>query len=183
MTLIKDRFIVTELSEDRNVEKATELLYDTYWEKLHAFALGYVKSPQDADDVAQESMIRFLHKVQKSGFDLEREGRLKTYLLTIGRNCSFEFLRKKKQAAEAAEAFSEKEVPAPEYEITTEADRESSAWRTFSRLGAACQQLIRLFLEGKKSPEVREILGISTEENVRAQKKRCLQKLAKLQQS
>jgi RNA polymerase sigma-70 factor (ECF subfamily) len=58
---------------------------------LYRFAYSYVKNPNDALDIVQESV----YKALKKSSTLKEQDKIKTWLFTIIRNTSFTFLKSK----------------------------------------------------------------------------------------
>ena len=71
-------------------EKAFEYLYTKHIEFLYGFILKYVKSPNLAEDLAQDTFIRIWEKKEQ----LEGVNSFKDYLFIAGRNLTFNFLKK-----------------------------------------------------------------------------------------
>jgi RNA polymerase sigma-70 factor (ECF subfamily) len=62
---------------------------------VYKFAYRYVRDPADAEDIAQETFVRAWKNLKK--FDTTKN--LRTWLFTIAKNASLDFLKKKKPLA------------------------------------------------------------------------------------
>ncbi len=74
-------------------EKAFELLVENYQVKVYNTILGFVKSPEDAEDLAQEVFIEVFNSVTK----FRAEASLSTWIYRIAVNKALEFIRKQKR--------------------------------------------------------------------------------------
>ena len=68
------------------------LLFDRYGKRLYHFALSYLKSAEDAEEVVQEVFL----KIWDNRADLSAEKSLESYLFTIARNGILNTIRKSK---------------------------------------------------------------------------------------
>jgi RNA polymerase sigma factor (sigma-70 family) len=75
-------------------EKSLELLIRNYLNSVYNFVLGYVNNPQDAEDIVQETFVRVWRNLKK--FD-SNKGNFKTWLFSIAKNATIDFLRTKKK--------------------------------------------------------------------------------------
>jgi len=86
-----DIAIIELLSTARTADKGINLLLDHYGSGMYGFILSYIKEEMDADDVFQEVLIKVLRKIGT----YNGSSALKTWLWTVCRNESIDFLRKK----------------------------------------------------------------------------------------
>jgi len=63
------------------------------------------------------------------------------------------------------------------------ADRICLFWEMFEKLGADCQQLMRMSFEERPTEEIQEALGFDNPGSVRVKKFKCKENLVKLIQS
>lgn len=74
-------------------QKGFEQLVYKYKDNLIYFLQRYVKSPEQAEDLAQDAFVEIL--VHKERFQFKYS--FKTYLFTIGRNKAVDFIRKNRR--------------------------------------------------------------------------------------
>lgn len=86
-----DIAIVELLSTGRTADKGINLLLDHYGSGMYSFILTYTGQESDADDVFQEVLIKLLKKIDT----YNGSSALKTWLWTVCRNESIDFLRKR----------------------------------------------------------------------------------------
>ncbi len=74
----------------RGNEKAFEKLYEKYRDDIFTYSKALVRSHSSAEEVVQEVFL----KLWLNAEDLDPELSIRSYLFTISRNLSFDFLRK-----------------------------------------------------------------------------------------
>ncbi|NOY37503.1 MAG: RNA polymerase sigma-70 factor [Chlorobi bacterium] len=70
---------------------AFDYLFSVYKERLYAFAVGYLKVPEDAKELVQEVFVRVWENRNK----LDEEKSFNSYLFTISKNTILNYFRKK----------------------------------------------------------------------------------------
>ena len=73
-------------------EKSLEVLILTYLKPIYSFVYRYVGNGQDAEDITQEVFVRVWRNLKK--FDQNKS--FKTWIFSIAKNASLDFLKKKK---------------------------------------------------------------------------------------
>ena len=84
----KDEFVVRELKDGS--EKAFKKIYEHYLNDIFSYSLALVRSEEAAEEIVQEVFLRLWLNAET----LVPELSLRSYLFTIARNLSFDFLRK-----------------------------------------------------------------------------------------
>ncbi|MFH1162418.1 MAG: RNA polymerase sigma factor [Candidatus Jorgensenbacteria bacterium] len=171
----------------RGDETALRTLFERHLTPVYAFVRRYVGDDDDAKDVTQETLMRAWRHLRT--FDQTK--RFKTWLFTIAKNTSLNFLRKKKPAAfselargsEANESTFEDllEDPAPSLEELFD------AVRTAEELGGAIAELppphrmvLLLYYQDQFTlQEIAEIIGEPLN-TVKSRHRRALLALRKL---
>ncbi|MCA1761742.1 MAG: RNA polymerase sigma factor [Cryomorphaceae bacterium] len=82
---------------ERGDTRAMDLLYDNYADTLYGIALKIVGDEAKAQDILQESFVKIWKRSRH--YDASK-GRLFTWLLTIVRNQSIDFIRKRDRRGE-----------------------------------------------------------------------------------
>ena len=72
--------------------KAFSQLFDRYGKRLYYFSLGYLKSPEDAEEIVQEVFLKIWHNKE----EMAESGSFESYLFTIARNGILNTIRKSK---------------------------------------------------------------------------------------
>ena len=85
---ISERILVTELSKGN--EKAFRKLFDAYRPHIHTYSLGLLKSAPNAKEIVQDVFLKVWLNREMLNPDLS----FKSYVFTIARNTSFNFLQK-----------------------------------------------------------------------------------------
>lgn len=73
-------------------EKSLEILIKQYLKPIYSFVYRYVGDTADAEDITQEAFVRMWRNIKK--FDQQKN--FKTWIFSIAKNASIDFLRKKK---------------------------------------------------------------------------------------
>jgi len=73
-------------------EKSLEILIRSYLKPIYNFIYRYVGNGQEAEDITQEVFVRAWRNLRK--FDQNKK--FKTWIFSIAKNASIDFLRKKK---------------------------------------------------------------------------------------
>jgi len=171
----------------RGDEAALRTLFERHLAPVYAFVHRYVGNDDDAKDVVQETFVRAWRHLRT--FDQTK--RFKTWLFTIAKNTSLNFLKKKKPATfpeltrergEGEDMFEESlEDPAPSLEELFD------VVRTAEELGGAIAELppphrMVLLLYYQDQFTFKEIAGIVGEplNTVKSRHRRALIALRKL---
>lgn len=99
-----DQILIDELKDGK--ESAFRELVDTYQRKVYNTCLGFVKNPEEADDLAQEVFI----EIFKSILNFRMESKLSTWIYRIAVSKSLQHLRtvkRKKRFAYLLSFFSD----------------------------------------------------------------------------
>jgi len=84
-------------------QAALKTVIELYWDNMLLFINSYVHNLSDAEDIAQEALIRLSVKRPKFVY----ENQLKAYLFKICRNLSINHLRKQKHHTEMSQELTE----------------------------------------------------------------------------
>ncbi len=92
---------MTEITDEQLIEKylkgdekALEILFKRYLKPIYSFVYKNIGNPEMAEDVTQETFVKVWKNLKK--FDKNKS--FKSWLFTIAKNTSIDFLRKKKTA-------------------------------------------------------------------------------------
>ncbi len=160
---------IEELSDERLIELAQEgnrwafgVLVKRYMRRAYFVALGFVASPEDAEDLSQEAFIRAYRNIHR----FERGRKFFTWYYQILRNLCFNHLKKKRR-----KAFLFAEIPETELlELRSggESPEESlerhetmrAFWRAYESLSEQEREVIWLReFQGLSYKEIAELLG------------------------
>jgi RNA polymerase sigma-70 factor (ECF subfamily) len=73
-------------------EKSLEILIHRYLKPIYSFVYRYVGNEQEAEDITQEVFVKAWRNLKK----FDRNKSFKTWIFTIAKNTSIDWLRKKK---------------------------------------------------------------------------------------
>ncbi len=74
-------------------EDAIGKVYDEYKNLMYFVIASYISLPEDCEDVLSEAFIKAINRRE----NIKNSDSLKTYLVTIAKNCALDFLKKKKE--------------------------------------------------------------------------------------
>ena len=152
----------------------TELV-DAFYGRVFAMALVRTGNREVARDLAQEIMLSVLCALRDGR--LRESAGLAGYICATARNrISYYFRNRKPEAVDPPPSLADVTLPDPEECFRSE-ERRQKVLQAITHLSAAEQKILRLTLvEGLKSGEVAERLGLKSEV-VRKRKSRAIQKL------
>jgi len=90
MTNISDEILTRKYLQGD--EKSLELLIRQYLKPIYSFVCRYVGNSQEAEDITQEVFVRVWRNLKK--FDQNKN--FKTWIFSIAKNASLDYLKKKK---------------------------------------------------------------------------------------
>ena len=134
---------------------ALEALYAQTHVGVYAFALSITRSVQDAEDVVQESFVKFFSNI--ASFDFRGEGSLKAWLLRIVVNEAISMTRKQSRLTFVDEVPEEVPDEDPEVERVPPAE----LTRMIGELPEGYRLVLNMFVfEQRSHKEIAEQLGI-----------------------
>ncbi len=148
--------------------KAVEIALDHFGDDILRLSFSYLKSREDAEDVVQDTLIRFM----QSGGKFETEEKVKSWLLHVAVNICKDIVKSavwKRQVAlpEGYDAISEDQL----------SEEESEVVKAVMSLPDKYRSVIHLYyLDEYSTKEIAEILG-QKESTVRSLLKRGREKL------
>lgn len=152
------------------IEAAAEEVLNTLGDAILRLAFSYLHNREDAEDILQETMIKFVTQMPV----FENEKHRKAWLMTVAANLSknrIEYNRVR-DTAELNE-----ELAGAEEEDRNVSDDLSAIWKAVEQLPVNQREAIHLFYqEGYKTAEIAEITG-RPEATVRSDLKRGRDKL------
>ena len=163
--------------------EAFRTLYDRNRESVYGLAFRYVRSPQDAEDVMQETFIKAFKGIRR--FDFKAGSSFAAWLGTICVHCAIEhFRRSRRRSAEVQMSLSDlpqepaSADPSPERAVLARRSL-SDVERTYRRLSPS-QQVI-FDLRHRQHLDIKEIAARMdcSESNVKTQLGRSVAKLRK----
>jgi RNA polymerase sigma-70 factor, ECF subfamily len=132
--------------------RAFEALVERHIPQIRRFARAFVHSDEDADDLAQEALI----KVYKAIGNYRQQSELSTWIFAITRNCFLDSLKSRKEAThERAPEWSD---DASADELLSREQERRRLWTAIARLPAEFRAtLVLLDIEGLSHSEVAAI--------------------------
>lgn len=148
-------------------ESAFEALVKRHLPSVYTFAVRFVGSERDAEDIAQETFLKAWKHLRRYH---PGTARFKTWLMRIARNTAVDYLRKRKEEpfskfadADGESVFDEveDEVPGPEELFSLARERETLE-RAIAALAPAHREVILLYIGNDLTfEEIGQALGES----------------------
>ncbi len=135
----------------RGQRAAYAVLVRKYYGQVFLVCLGVLGNSHDAEDMAQDAMIKGLEKIQQ----LRDTGQFGHWIVKVARNLSINFVRKRAAAERAADR--KYHVPAEERTATDDLQQAVAQLRWDLRL-----PLVMYYFDGRSVKSVAEALDVST---------------------
>lgn len=166
----EDRVWVSKLRDDN--EAAFKILFDAYRNDVFVYALSFLKQKEFAEEIVQETFLKiWIHRAS-----LDPEQSFKSFVFTLARNLTFNFLRKAANGRKLREKVFSMTSASTEYEIE-EMEIEKIKNAALSLLPPGRKRIYEMSVfEGKSYEEISVELGISPH-TVRNQISKSLQTL------
>lgn len=175
MTSLTDQEIVTGI---RNSDRKTlQYCYREFLPRIQKFMASNNGSDEEAMDYFQEAMVVVFRKCSDKSFVLESA--FFTYLYAIVRNLWFKELQKRKRRGVTSTLENVSMVTSSITDTIFEHDKFRLFQEKFKQLGTSCQEILRLFFDGKTMKEIASIMDIS-EKYARKRKFNCKENLVQL---
>ena len=179
--LYSDAELITAIGNGDQLNNAIYFIYQQYSSTIQSFILANSGTPQDAEDIFQETVVTFIDLVKKNKF--RGEAAIKTFLVAVARNLWLNELKKRVHSGKREKVFETSreltELDVSEYI----ADREMKQQfvEVLDKLGASCKKLLTLYYyENLSMKDILNHLPYENEQVVRNKKYKCLQSLTEL---
>lgn len=176
-----DADLITAIRLSNQLNDAIFFIYQEYSDTISSFILANSGTPQDAEDIFQETVVTFIDLIKKDKF--RGEASVKTFLVAIARNTWFNELKKRERSGIREQLF-EKSRETNEMDVSQYiADREMKQQfrEVLNKLGEPCKKILTLFYyENLSMKDMLNHLPYENEQVVRNKKYKCLQHLTGL---
>lgn len=168
---------IIELIANRKEHRALVKLY-RYFSKVEKMIKRSGGEKDEAKDIFQEALIIFCKKVWAGNFQLS--SKLDTYLYGICYNLWRDRLKAKKKQNFVTLDWDVEAIEGMDELLETER-KISAIENVLSSIGEACFKLLKLFYyERKRVKEIVKELGYSSENTVKVQKYKCIERAKKM---
>lgn len=153
---------------EKGDEKVFRKLYQHFFVALCVFARHFSLEYEEAEDVVQEAFFRLYdERVSFANFNA-----LRSYLYTLVRNRSLNYLRDEKRRRSREERFFTTQEEEHLYDATLENEIYRQLHLLLEELPPQCRNIFQQTLEGKTSEEIAAGMGLSVE-TVKTQRKKA----------
>ena len=154
-------------------ENAFKIIFDTYYHRLYMFALHYVSELYVAEEIVETVLLKLWQKKHQLG----SIGNLKSYLYSMVRNASLDYLKKEKKFVKLEVGKHDSLILMEQYII--EEETHAILFKALEALPEKCKQVFKLScLEGLKYQDIAEELQISVN-TVKSQRARAIELMKK----
>ncbi|WP_194768453.1 RNA polymerase sigma factor [Tamlana sp. I1] len=152
-------------------KKAFKLIFDTYFKRLYAFSLQYVEDKYAAEEIVENTLLKLWQKRDK----LDKIDNLKSYLYTMVRNGSLDYIKKEKKFIRLD--LKKHDAIALKDQFIIEEETYAVLFQALENLPTKCRKVFELScLEGVKYKDIAEDLQISIN-TVKSQRARAIELL------
>ena len=179
--MYSDAELITAIGNGDQLNSAIYFIYQQYSSTIQSFILANSGTPQDAEDIFQETVVTFIDLVKKNKF--RGEAAIKTFLVAIARNLWLNEL-KKRIHSEKREKLFETSRELTETDVSqyiTDREMKQQFVEVLDKLGESCKKLLTLYYyENLSMKDILHHLPYENEQVVRNKKYKCLQSLTEL---
>lgn len=179
--LYSDADLLSAIRKSDQLNSAIDFIYQQYSQTISSFIITNSGTPQDAEDVFQETVVIFIDLVKTNKY--RGEAAIKTFLVSIARNIWLNELKKKERAGIREQIFENNrehiEMDAGQYLADREIKQQFVA--VLGKLGDSCKKILTLYYyENMSMKDILDHLPYENEQVVRNKKYKCLQQLTGL---
>ncbi len=167
------------LNGGRSREAALQYVYTgTDWKRtLNAWVKQGGGTPEDAEEVFQDSIIAFDRSIREGRF--ERKSALKTYFLGIAKRQWLKVLKKSNRQLPFGMWFEETMEDKME-ELLYAKEKKAVLTKVIGMMGERCQVLLKLFGLDYSMKEIAEEVSLRDQEAAKKEVYRCRERLKKI---
>ncbi|WNH09507.1 RNA polymerase sigma-70 factor [Thalassobellus suaedae] len=152
-------------------KNAFKVIFNTYYKRLYLFSLNYVEDKYAAEEIVENVLLKLWQKRNK----LDKIDNLKSYLYTMVRNASLDYIKKEKKFIrldlEKHDSVTLKD------QFIIEEETYAVLFQALDTLPSKCRKVFELScLEGLKYKDIAEDLQISIN-TVKSQRARAIELL------
>jgi RNA polymerase sigma factor (sigma-70 family) len=170
-----DEIIISAI-QSGNDRNALNYLYSNLFPKIRKYICDNSGDKDSAFDIFQDSIMVFYKYVKTNKFDSKYD--IAGFIFTVSKNLWINKALRDKKMTNIPDYY---DKPDTNIDILThliEKEREIEIKRIMSMLGEKCEQLLKFSIFHKlRNSEICQKMGFSTENAVKTQKYKCMQKL------
>lgn len=150
---------------------AFKIIFDTYYSRLYTFSLNYVAEGYEAEEIVENVLLKLWQKRDKA----DKINNLKSYLYTMVRNASLDYLKKEKKFVRLD--IEKHDATTLKDQFIIEEETHAILFQALETLPKKCRKVFELScLEGLKYKDIAEDLQISLN-TVKSQRARAIELL------
>jgi RNA polymerase sigma-19 factor, ECF subfamily len=150
---------------------AFKIIFNSYYHRLYSFSLNYVTEDYAAEEIVENVLLKLWQKRHK----LDKIENLKSYLYTMVRNASLDYLKKEKKFVRLD--IKKHDSVTSKDQFIIEEETHAILFQALENLPKKCRKIFELScLEGLKYKDIAEDLQISIN-TVKSQRSRAIELL------
>lgn len=154
-------------------KKAFRIIFETYYKRLYSFSLNYVDNQFAAEEIVEIVLLKLWQKREK----VDKIKNLKSYLYTMVRNASIDYIKKEKKFVRLN--IEQHDVISQKNQLIIEEETYAILFQALEKLPEKCRKVFKLScLEGVKYKDIATDLQISIN-TVKSQRARAIELLKK----
>jgi RNA polymerase sigma factor (sigma-70 family) len=181
LNAVPNSSLLESLRTGNGIIEAIAILYKEYFPFLAMYVMHNHGSRQDAEDVFQETIVRFLDLVKNNRF--RGESGIRTILYSINRNTWLNELKRRGKSMLRENIYA-KQYYSPEPGIAKKVEKKDSEYRlsqVFDLLGKTCREILtRHYLEELSFKELLPYFHEENEKSLRKKKCKCEEQLKRI---
>lgn len=177
---ISDEDIIKSILSGNN-QKVLQFLYDTTLKKVRGYILKNSGGIEEANDIFQDAVIVFMHKVKMEQFDTKYS--IEGFIYAVARNLWIDRVRreKKKVNYEYPEQIENPSQDKDALVALIQTEQTGALTKAFNLLDQKCQDILKYHLYEKLSmKEISIKMGYKSENVAKTNHYRCKQYLTKI---
>jgi len=179
--MYSDAALLEAIRTRDQLNRAIYFIYQHYSSTISSFIIANNGSPQDGEDIFQETVVTFIDLVQHNKY--RGEAAIKTFLVAIARNLWLNELKKRARSDKREKVFenNRETVEADVDQHIAEREIKQQLLTVLNKLGEPCRKILTLFYyENLSMKDIVHHLPYENEQVVRNKKYKCLQHLTGL---
>lgn len=173
--MLENKLIIKAIKENNN-NKVLDVLYKKLLPKIVKFVKSKGGNRVQAEDCFQDAVVSLINKVKRNEY--KEDSSIDNYVFMVARNRWYNMATRVKSRETELGTHDASEDG---LEYLFEEEKMSVIHEVLEMLGEQCKKLLTLYAyENKKMAEIKDILGLKSEEVVKSTKYRCKKKMKKI---
>lgn len=181
---LKDLEIIGLIESHLSIDntRAFKAIYARFYRMIERFILSNTGTAIQAEDVFQDSLIILFKKVKTKEFVLNAS--LGTYIYSVCKNLWLKELNKSSRLSKLTEEYDSIPIEQSTIDALLHNERVQMVATLLDQMGPDCKKILQLYYFEKLSmKQIKDKLGLSSEQIAKNKKSKCMKKLRTLVES